>query len=145
MSTKPVDKVNFGDRRAGIEYLDRPAAYAVLTDGGGRVAAVRGVRGYFLPGGGSLPDELPEETIRREVIEELARNVRLLLKIGEAVQYFSAGEERYRMRAVFYSAEFTGLHEGRAEYELAWLDMKEVEETFFHECHVWAVRQSKLL
>lgn len=145
MSAEPFDKVRFGDARAGIEYLDHPAAYAVITDGDGRVAAVRGTRGYFLPGGGSLPDEQPAETIRREVVEELARTVSLLLKIGEAIQYFSAGEEHYRMRAVFYAAEFTGVHEGKAEYDLAWLNLKEAEETFFHECHVWAVRQSKLL
>ncbi len=137
--------MQFGNIRAGIEYLDRPAAYAVITDGDGRVAAVRGARGYFLPGGGSLPDETPEETVRREVVEELARTVRLRLNVGEAVQYFSAGEEHYCMRAVFYAAEFTGVHESKAEYDLAWLNLKEVEETFFHECHVWAVRQSKLL
>ena len=145
MSIEPGDKLRFGNARAGIVYLDRPAAYAVITDGDGRVAAVLGTRGYFLPGGGSLPDEPPEETIRREAVEELARTVRLLLKIGEVVQYFSAGEEHYRMRAVFYAAEFTGAHESKAEYDLAWLTLKEAEESFFHKCHVWAVRQSKLL
>ncbi|HEY0545546.1 MAG TPA: NUDIX domain-containing protein [Pyrinomonadaceae bacterium] len=139
MSEKPVDEARFGKILAGINYQPRPAAYAVITNGDRRVAAVRGKRGFFLPGGGSLPGEQPEETIRREVLEELARTVRLLRKIGEATQYFSAGEEHYRMRAVFYAAEFTGEHESEAEYTLAWLSLPEIEERFFHECHVWAV------
>ena len=33
---------------------------------------------------GSLPGETPEETLVREVREELARSVRLVTKIGEA-------------------------------------------------------------
>ena len=142
MSEEPVSEKQFGELRAGINYQARPAAYAVITDAGRRVAAVLSQSGYyFLPGGGSLDGETPEETIRREVAEELARTVRLLHKIGEATQYFSVGEEHYRMRAVFYAAEFTGEPEGEAEYFLAWLGLQELEERFFHECHVWAARQ----
>jgi 8-oxo-dGTP pyrophosphatase MutT (NUDIX family) len=137
--------MRFGNILAGIKYQERPAAYALITDGEGRIAAVQGRRGYFLPGGGSLPEEKPEETIARELREELARGVRIIFKIGEAVQYFSAGDEHYRMTALFYVAEFTGEQEGAAEYDLHWLNIKEVEETFFHECQKWAVRRSGLL
>lgn len=139
------EEVRFGNILAGINYQHRPAAYAVITDAEGRVAAVRGNRGYFLPGGGSLPNEKPEETIERELREELARGVKEIHKIGEAIQYFSVGDEHYRMQAVFYKAEFSGEPEGEAEYELQWLDIKEIDESFFHECHAWAVRQSRLL
>ncbi|MBV9959938.1 MAG: NUDIX domain-containing protein [Acidobacteria bacterium] len=141
MSEEPVVEVTFGNVLAGIEYEPRPAAYAVIVDERGRVAAVRGVRGYFLPGGGSLPEETPADTIRREVLEELARAVRLRHKIGEAIQYFSAGAEHYRMHAVFYAADFTSEQRGEAEHELEWLDETELEGRFFHECHVWALRR----
>ena len=72
------EEVEFGDQLAGIKYRDRPAAYAVIKNIDGRIAAVRGTRGYFLPGSGSLPDEQPEATIKREILEELARDARLL-------------------------------------------------------------------
>jgi 8-oxo-dGTP pyrophosphatase MutT (NUDIX family) len=40
---------------------------------------VKGTSGkFFLPGGGSLPEETAEETVRREIREELARSVRLM-------------------------------------------------------------------
>ena len=137
--------MEFGNQLEGIEYRERPAAYAVITNGDGKVAAVRGRRGnYFLPGGGSLPGEKPEQTIEREVREELARSVRLILKIGEAIQYFSVGESNYRMTAVFYQAEFASEQDGDAEHELEWLDREAMEESFFHECHKWAVRESGL-
>ena len=42
---------------------------------------------------GSLPGETPEETLVREVREELARSVRLVTKIGEAAQVFYALDE----------------------------------------------------
>ena len=62
----------FGFENPDIEYEPRPAAYAVITDRQGRIAAVKGTRvGYFLPGGGSLSDETAEQTVAHEVREEL--------------------------------------------------------------------------
>ena len=133
----------FGNTIFGITYQERPAAYVVITDEGGRIAAVKGKRGYFLPGGGSLPDETPEETIKRELREELAREVEITKNIGEVIQYFSAGDGHYKMKATFYKAAFTSERQGEAEHELYWIGDTDVAETFFHECHKWAVNQIK--
>jgi 8-oxo-dGTP pyrophosphatase MutT (NUDIX family) len=89
-------------------YQDRPAAYAVITGEAGTIAAVQSRRWYFLPGGGALSRETPEATLEREVREELARSIRIIRRIGEAVQYFAADGQHYRMQAVFFAAEFTG-------------------------------------
>ncbi len=129
----------FGTILAGIRYQDRPAAYAVITNASGHTAAVKGRQHYFLPGGGSLPNETPEEPIHREVREELAREVQLLHKIGEAIQYFSAGEVYYRMNAVFYRAEFMSEPSGEGEHELHWLAPQAIAGQFFHQCHEWAI------
>ena len=131
--------MTFGTILADINYQDRPAAYAVITNEIGRIAAVKGKQQYFLPGGGSLPTEMPEATIHRELREELARDVKLIRKIGEAIQYFSAGEEYYRMRAVFYRAEFISEPSGEAEHELFWLTPAEIAGQFLHQCHEWAI------
>jgi ADP-ribose pyrophosphatase YjhB (NUDIX family) len=130
----------FGRVRGGVEYSPRPAAYAVVRDAFGRVATVRTAGGHFLPGGGSLAGESPEETVAREVREELAREVRLLRELGRAVQHFRADGRRYRMAAVFFAAEFAGAPAGAGEHELLWLVPAEFDAAFFHECHAWAAR-----
>ena len=129
----------FGNILTGINYQDRPAAYAVVTNEISSSAAVKGKQHYFLPGGGSLPNETPEATIHRELREELARDVKLIRKIGAATQYFSVGEKHYRMQAVFYRAEFISEPEGEAEHELTWLVPQKIAGQFFHQCHEWAI------
>lgn len=132
--------MTFGVPTPGIPYEERRAAYAVITREEALVAVVQGKRGDFLPGGGSLPDETPEDTVVREVREELARGIRLLCKLGEATQYFSAEQQHFKMHAVFFAAEFTDVAFGHGEHELHWLPVAEAT-AFFHESHAWAVRR----
>ena len=134
----------FGARRHGVAYTERPAAYAVIAGEDGTVAAVRGPAGMIgLPGGGSWPGETPEETLVREVREELARGVRLVHLIGEATQFFYAADEdrHYKMQAVFFLAEFPDEPDGQGEHELFWLPLAEAAGAFFHESHAWAAHQ----
>ena len=131
----------FGSHSPAIECTPRRAAYAVITDPKGRLAAVKGKSGYFLPGGGSLPTETPEQTLRREVNEELATEVRIVRRIGEAIQYFYADGQHYRMEAAFFAVEFSSDASGAGEHELYWLEPEEVERAFYHPSHAWAGRQ----
>jgi 8-oxo-dGTP pyrophosphatase MutT (NUDIX family) len=132
----------FGATLDGVAYQLRPAAYAVIKTTGGAVAVVQSKSGYyFLPGGGAWPGEAPAETVRREVREELARDVRLGRELGRAVQYFCADDVYYRMEAVFFAAEFAGEPTGAGEHQLYWLAANELAGAFFHQCHAWAVSQ----
>ena len=134
----------FGSSNPNIEYKERRAAYVVIkTDG--KVAMVRKGQKLFLPGGGSLRGEAPEDTVAREVYEELARRVRLIHKIGEAIQYFySTDDDRhYQMPATFFTGEFTDEpSSGTGEHGLHWLPVTESELACFHASHAWAVRQA---
>lgn len=135
-----IEKEVFGERVPDQFYIRRPAAYVVISDPDGRIAAVRGRKGhFFLPGGGSLAGESPEETIARELREELARDVTITGWIAEAIQYFSTDGKHYRLEAVFYRAEFAGEQDGEAEHELYWLASRDVDDLFYHECQKWAV------
>ena len=134
----------FGSPEPSVQYTERRAAYVVVaTDG--KVAMVKEWQKYFLPGGGSVPGEAPEDTVAREVNEELARRVRLIHKIGEAIQYFysTADDRHYQMLATFFAGEFTDEpSSGTGEHELHWLPLMESELACFHACHAWAVRQA---
>jgi 8-oxo-dGTP pyrophosphatase MutT (NUDIX family) len=139
----PTSKT-FGTRLEGVAYSARPAAYTVVGGQNGTVGAVLGPSGMiWLPGGGSLPGESPEQTVIREVREELARKVRLVGKIGVATQFFYASDDAryYEMLAVFFLAEFPDEPNGQGEHRLYWLPLAEAERTFFHESHAWAARQ----
>jgi 8-oxo-dGTP pyrophosphatase MutT (NUDIX family) len=134
----------FGSRLKEVRYTERPAVYAVVGGENGTVAVVRGPSGMIgLPGGGSLPGETPEETLVREVREELARSVRLVSKIGEATQFFYAADDdcHYEMLAVCFLAEFPDEPSGQGEHELLWLPLSDAAGAFFHECHAWAAQQ----
>jgi 8-oxo-dGTP pyrophosphatase MutT (NUDIX family) len=136
--------MTFGKPLAGVAYTERPAAYAVIAGENGTVAAVRGPAGMIcLPGGGSWPSETPEETLVREVREELARSVRLVRRVGEATQFFYAADEgcHYKMLGVFFLAELPDEPSGQGEHELFWLPLAEATGAFFHESHAWAARQ----
>lgn len=149
-----LDEKNiFGSPLPEVEYTERRAAYVVIINNDGKVAMVKGARrtngraSAFLPGGGSLPGEAPEDTVTREVREELARNVRLTGKVGEVVQYFYANSDNrhYKMQAVLFVGEFADeasvARSASGEHELYWLTVTEAEEACFHACHAWAVRQ----
>ena len=138
-NTTPV----FGSCDPGIVYTYRCAAYLVAINASGAVAAVKGRVGYFLPGGGCLDNETAEQTIHREISEEIACGVELTGKTGEAFQYFSAASDgcQYLMHATFFVGRLTGDSDSplRGEHELLWLCPAAHGRLFFHECHDWAV------
>jgi 8-oxo-dGTP diphosphatase len=68
----------FGKPIKGYRYIERPGAYAIILDEAKRVAVVKNPLGYFLPGGGQDPGESPEETVKREVLEECGFSIEVL-------------------------------------------------------------------
>lgn len=143
-STPPV----FGSLPAGAAARERRAAYAMVARGDGRVAAVvaraGGREALWLPGGESLPGKTPEETVRREVREELGRDVRVTGGIGRAVQHFHSAADGcwYTMAAVFLRAELAAGPPGSGEHELRWVDAGREGGLFFHASHAWAARRA---
>lgn len=136
----------FGRCKPDIQYTERNAAYVVIIESN-KVAMVKPKEKYFLPGGGGFANESAEDTILREVREELSRNIRLTGRIGEVIQYFysSTDDQHYRMHATFFTGEFADeTSYGASENELYWLPLTEtIGELCFHECHAWAIRQAQ--
>jgi 8-oxo-dGTP diphosphatase len=127
----------FGAAAEGVHVTPRRAAYAVVAGPRGSVAAVSTRLGLFLPGGGAEPGETPEQTARRECLEELARDVRFTGSTREALQHFAVDGRYFRMQAAFLDAEFTGEPHGHGEHELFWATADDAGR-FFHRSHAWA-------
>ena len=142
MTTNPLRV--FGSAPQGAFCRKRLAAYAVIKDAHGQVAAVDSRVGdkikYWLLGGGMHSGETPAETIVREVREEVGRAARAGESLGTAIQFFYAHDEGewYEMTATFLRAEFDGETGEPAERELRWVDADRQGDLFFHASHVWA-------
>ncbi len=135
----------FGDRIAGISYIDRPGAYAVIKDPYGGVALVKTDRGYFLPGGGVEPGEELETALQREVLEETGNGILVGEKFATAVQYlYSKPDETYFKKiGHFYLASFTEKLSAPTEpdHELIWCSLDESVAKLAQEFQKWAVRE----
>jgi len=130
----------FGTPREGVAYRPRRAAYAVVLDADSRVAVVRTGGGpLFLPGGGGHPGETPQQTVTREVREECGRTLVIGARLGDAVQFFEAGDQAFEMAASFFTGTFAGDAAGPSEHELLWVAPDRAVAELFHACHVWAL------
>jgi 8-oxo-dGTP diphosphatase len=138
--------LEFGCRVEGVSYVDRPGAYAIIQNASNAIAVVRTRKGYLLPGGGVDPGEELESGLRREILEELGRESKILAKLCAAVQFIYDEDERayYRKVGHFFSAM---LGEQVAEpietdHELVWFSSDECAKNLAQEFQSWAIRQT---
>lgn len=123
----------------GEGVVPRRAAYALVRNESGRLLAVKGRRGLFLPGGGCELEESPEEALARELREETGHELVSFAYRSTAIQHFAADGVSYRMTATFYAAAL-GEQVAEPEEELLWVDPVKGSEPWYHDCHAWAVR-----
>ena len=137
----------FGEKIEGVEYFERPGSYGVIIEEN-RVGVVRSNRSgkYFLIGGGHDAGESEPEALRREAREEIGYEIEILEKIGAAIEYFYAENDRQYVvkECHFYRARLLGRSGNEAEGELLWLGENELGE-MFHRSHEWiAARELKI-
>lgn len=135
----------FGKKEKDQEYKGRPAVYGIFVDQDMKIAAVKNPFGFFLPGGGIEEGEAHEQCLKRECIEELGWKIKVGEYMGESgCYYYSPKYEEYHLGiGYFYFAEkIEKIREPiEKDHILQWMDFKEVEEQFFHEHQIWAVKK----
>jgi 8-oxo-dGTP diphosphatase len=141
--------IQFGEFNAGVDYVERSCAYAVIHNESGEIAVVRTRKGYFLPGGGIHSDETPEQALIREVVEETGYASVILGHIGTAAQYTYARKKRIHYRKIghFFAARFTAKVGAPIEmdHELFWHSVEDAEKKMKHGFQSWAIRQAPQL
>jgi 8-oxo-dGTP diphosphatase len=137
----------FGEKIEGVEYRARPSSYALIVEEN-RVGVVQSPRTgkYFLIGGGQDAGESEAEALRREAREEIGYEIEIQEKIGAAIEYFYAENDRqyFAKKCNFYRTRLLGKNGNEAEGELLWLGAGELGE-MFHRSHEWiAARELKI-
>ena len=137
----------FGERRAGRSYADRPAAFGIL-ERDGQVAAVRivkpdGASWIDLPGGGVDPGESPEQGVVREFGEEAGLEVAVRASFALADQFFVNTEgEAWNNRSAFFVLDLVAENPAlkiEEDHTLIWLSPLEAIASLRHDSHAWAV------
>ncbi len=137
----------FGERRAGRTYADRPAAFGIL-ERDGQVAVVRiekpdGAVWIDLPGGGVDPGETPEQGVVREYGEEAGLEVVVRESYALADQFFVNTEgEAWNNRSAFFILDLTAEDASlkvEEDHTLMWLSPLEAIASLRHDSHAWAL------
>ena len=135
----------FGGKLVGQTYIERPGAYAVIRNAQQHIATLRLGTAFFLPGGGSMPGETPQDTLHREIMEECGRAIQIGPTLGKAIEYIYAKDEGvyYRLYSTFFEAMFM---DSQVEYSeenhmLVWLSASEAIQRLQRQSQAWAVQQ----
>jgi 8-oxo-dGTP diphosphatase len=135
----------FGVRIAGAEYHLRPGGYSVISSAM-EIAVVATPGGWFLPGGGQLPDETPEQAAIREAREECGLLIEIVRQIGVADEVVYSGDEQkyFRKRCTFFRAcqKADNLAVIENDHTLHWLSLDAAICRLNHESQKWAVSQA---
>ena len=130
---------------AGVAVVPRPSAWALVSDGTGRIAVVRTPQGVFLPGGGLEPGEDAAAAVVREAREECGLDIVPGEEVGRADEVVHAAAEGtwFEKRGSFLAATVAahGVAPGEADHALAWLAPAEAAATLAHASHRWAVER----
>ena len=134
--------MQFGKKIDGINYIDRPGAYAVIFNAVNEIAIMKIPNGFFLPGGGTDGED-PATALAREILEEAGMGVRIIKEIGTASQFClsPAHAHGFNKHGTFYIAAFTERKGDPAEtdHQLIWLSMQDARAQLTHDFQKWAI------
>lgn len=129
----------FGEKVEGVRYKKRPGCYGVIIKDG-KVGVIKpdDYDTYFLTGGGIEDGETERETLHREAMEEIGREIEVLEKIGEAEEYvYSKAERKHILKeSHFYRIALRNENKRGSKYELIWIGADELEKMHF-ESYRW--------
>lgn len=138
---------SFGKQMDTVDYKKRVGAYIIITKKQQQeIILVQAPNGaYFLPGGEIEEGETQEETIARELIEELGFTTTIDYYIGQANEYFFSRHRNqyYYHPGYFFVAKYWEKLAEPLEKNntLCWVPIEQGITLLKRGSHKWAVTQ----
>jgi 8-oxo-dGTP diphosphatase len=135
----------FGVPETRLPHVVRPSAYGLVLGPEGSLAIVRTGTGAYLPGGGIVDTESPEDAVCREAREECGLTVILGLWRRAAIDHVTAAREgtHFEKRSTFCDATVVGSTTELVEpdHVLAWVNATSAVALLTPPSHRWAVAE----
>ena len=135
--------LEFGNRIEGVEYRERPGAYALILNNDKKIAVINRRGGHLLPGGGIEGKETSEECLRRECAEEIGCSINVGALLGKAACYEVSVKTNEPLKLIgdFYTAELINddCIKIEEDHELLWLEPEEAIITMQIQSQSWAI------
>lgn len=142
-----MERPQFGERKPGRTYRDRPAAFG-LVELSGLIAVVRVEKPghpawHDLPGGALDPGETAPQAVVREFGEEAGLRVAVDRAYAEAGQYFvNTDGEAFNNLGTFFELSLAAVDEAlkcEDDHTLVWMKPEVAVTRLRHDAHAWAV------
>ncbi|MBZ9621439.1 NUDIX domain-containing protein [Clostridium sp. FP2] len=140
-----VDEKVFGEKLNGVNYIDRTGVYGIVINYDGKIATIKTLSGYFLPGGGIESGETNEECLEREFIEETGYRIKIGRYIGKASLYHTSKTNKYLHGiGYFYFVNLESKTSNKIEedHQLLWIEPEECIKGLFLEHQAWSVSEA---
>jgi len=136
---------SFGLILPGVQYIERPGAYAFMLNDKQELAIVKTSFGMFLPGGGVDPGEDDLTGLQRELREEIGYELVNAVFLMRASQYhWSAHYQNYfKKNGAFFEVEATAPHAVRCAdgHTLIWMPLARATWELSQEFQRWATEE----
>ena len=140
----------FGEKRENVTYQPRYGVYAVIPNPEKKqIVLVQAPNGaWFLPGGEIEAGEDHQETLKRELIEELGFTAEIGTYYGQADEYFYSRhrDTYYYNPAYLYEAiSFQEVQKPLEDFNhIAWFPIDEAIEKLKRGSHKWGIEAWKI-
>ena len=140
----------FGEKKENVTYHPRYGVYAVIPDPEKKqIVLVQAPNGaWFLPGGEIEAGEDHQETLKRELIEELGFTAKIGNYFGQADEYFYSRhrDTYYYNPAYLYEAiSFQEVQKPLEDFNhIAWFPIDEAIEKLKRGSHKWGIEAWKI-